>query len=132
MSTEYLIELSLGYGTAAPAAVQDFFGRIRSRRPPYEIEITLETYWPEAEAQLAQILDKHANLFLSLDAMEVSASGLTLVWQGYGEGEWFLERVILLCQSVGMAVIKGRAVGDEGEYRCVVRDGEIEFHYDEA
>lgn len=129
MSTEYLIELSLGYGAAEPKAVQDFFGRIHSRRPPYEIEIALETYWPEAEALLALILDKHADLFLSLDSMEASASGLRLAWQGYGEGEWFLERVTLLCQSIGMTVIRGRAVGDECEYRCVMRDGEIEFHY---
>lgn len=129
MSTEYIVELALGYGAAEPKAVQNFFGRIHSRQPPYEIEIALETSWPEAEALLAQILDKHADLFLSLESMEVSASGLMLVWQGYGEGEWFLERVVLLCQSIGMTVIKGRVVGDEGEYRCVMCDGEIKFHY---
>lgn len=129
MSTEYIVALEAGWGTADRALAQLAFALVQSRAAPYKIETAFEAFGKEAEQGLSDILDEHSHLFRSLQTFTHSEQGVALRWSGYGSGEPFLEQVLLLLRTLGFDGARGQAVGDEGAWHCRVVGDELHCKY---
>ncbi len=129
MSTEYDVSLQLASDSSEAASALAFFQQVLARRPPFELEDTFERHWPAAEAAFSGLLDHYAPLFLTLVAVVPAPQHFTLHWQGYGQGELFLDEMIALTSAMGLQVIEGRAQGDEEVYVCELIDGQLDCGY---
>lgn len=129
MSSEYVVIVEGEIGELSLSVLKDVFALIANRAPPYKIELAFEQFGEKAEQRLARILDRHRDLLLAFEGIEERQGDLILRWNGYGYGEGFLEEVLALLSAIGLQALEGRASGDEGIYRCVLVDGEVECHY---
>ena len=129
MSTEYTIVVTGSTETEHYADLLAIMTEVKKRRAPYVIEEMFEKFGEVASGLFATLLDDHRDLFFAVVEVAETKGAFRWGWEGYGEAELFLQRLLQLFDLFGLGDLKGDAYGDEEIYRCIVTDDSIDCRY---
>lgn len=129
MSTEYRIVIEGSCSAEYHALLNSSIAELKSDSVTAGFEEKFSSFDDEVKSRVHELLTTYADLFFCVVAMTERDGRFRWMWEGYGDGDAFMVKLLQFFDLLGLEMLSGESHGDEEIYCCRVTEDSIDCEY---